>query len=146
MSDKLGKDVIDYIISCLEIAESLEVESDSYKHNSPFPEIGIIKVHKSLDAYPTVEFSPDGWENVFNNYFLEFSNYISAAIIKKRYLGDLRTLRSFKEGKISFSLDFKNSQDSFYALHINQSGVVICSEYGANILQDAWNGIKRHID
>ena len=144
MSDELNKEVLDYIISCLEIAKGLDIEEDSLKHNSPFPEIGPVEIYRDLNAGPSVEFKPKGWKHIDKYNFPEFSSYVSAATIKNKYIGGLTGRQDFKEdGTDSYLLVLKKPCSQNYMFKMNESGVVIHSEDGARILHDAWNSIKK---
>jgi len=88
MSDEWSEDTIDYLLSCLEIAKNLDIEDDSCKHNSPFPEIGPVEIYRSLNAGPNVEFKPACWDTIYSNTdnLLEFTGYVSAAIAKNQQI------------------------------------------------------------
>ncbi len=148
MSDEWSKDTIDYLLSCLETAKNLDIEDDSLKHNSPFPEMGPVEIYRDLNAGPSVEFKPACWESIYQNInnLLEFTSCLSVANIKKEYLGELHTTQDFKDGKMSYSVDLKRDNSPYYMFKMDESGVVIHNEKGVYILQDALNRIKKYID
>lgn len=145
MSDEWSEDTIDYLLSCLVKARNLDIEDDSLKDDSPFPEIGPVEIYRDLNAGPSVEFKPDSWKSLYQNIdnLLEFTGYVSAAIAKKRYSGELHTKHLFDDGAMSYSVNFKRNSSPNYIFEIDKSGVVIHSEEGVYILQDALTSIKK---
>ncbi|MCK4808103.1 MAG: hypothetical protein KAS90_00620 [Candidatus Aenigmarchaeota archaeon] len=147
MSDELSENIIDYLLSCLEIAKNLDIEDDSLKHNSPFPEIGPVEIYRDLNAGLSVEFKPKGWEHIDKYNFPELSGYVSAAMIKNEYIGGLRGKQNFKEdGTDSYSLVLEKPWSSSYLFKIDRSGVRVYDEKGANIFIDAYYSFKKNID
>ncbi|NOQ38014.1 hypothetical protein GQ472_03920 [archaeon] len=148
MSGEWSEKTIDYLLSCLEIAKNLDIEDDSLKHNSPFPEIGPIEIYRHMNAGPSVEFKPGCWDTLYQNIdnLLEFTGNLSAAIAKKRYSGELHAKHLFNDSAMSYSADLKMNSSPYYIFKMNESGIVIHDEKGAYILQDALNSIKKYID